>query len=333
MSTKVTFQKILDLLESVGQKYELISSEEYFEKQCKNLWPSLVKLEFKCTICGAKTYKSYNSLLATKNVGICRKCAMNNKGIKGNKDNSKVTYKIYKITSLDTNKSYVGVTSNEVEKRWGNGNGYYKQKQFCSDIIKYGWDRFKKEILSETNDLQESRRLKVYYIKEFNCIYPNGYNVFNGVFNICSSEGEIKNIFQINKDGKIEREWVNISELRSQYSDNVIRSIRTSLFNAKNNRLTMSSGYFWVLGDDLDKYKKEDYQDRYNLNKKYSTNANNANKTVYQYSPNGELIKSYKTKREVEKTNPIFKTSSILKAIQNKKLYKGYFWSYDENFS
>lgn len=33
MSTKVTFQKILNLLESVGQKYELISSEEYFEKQ------------------------------------------------------------------------------------------------------------------------------------------------------------------------------------------------------------------------------------------------------------------------------------------------------------
>ena len=332
MSTKVTFQKILELLNSTEQNYELISTEEYFKEQCKNSWPSLVKLEFKCTMCGAKTYKSYNSLLATKNIGICRECAMNNKSIKENKDNSQIVYKIYKITSLDTNKSYVGVTSLEVEERWASGSGYCKQKQFYSDIIKYGWNRFKKEILSESNDLKESRKLEAYYIKEFNCIYPNGYNIFNGVFNICSSKEGIKNIFQINKNGEIEKEWKNISELKKQYSENMIRSIRTSLFNAKNNELTMSSGYFWVLLEDLDNYKKEDYENHYVLNSKYSFNKNNENKIVYQYSPNGELIKSYKTKREVEKINPIFKKSSILKAIQSKKLYKGYFWSYDKTF-
>ena len=54
---------------------------------------------------------------------------------------------------------------------------------------------------------------------------------------------------------------------------------------------------------------------------------------VYQYSPDGELINSYKTRREIEKTNPIFKKTSILRAIRNKSLYKGYFWSYKENFS
>lgn len=333
MSRKVTYQKIIDFLESTKQEYCLLSTEEYFNEQCKKLWPSLIKLEFRCTMCGAKIYKSYNSLLATKNIGICRKCAANNKSIINNQDDYQIIYKIYKITSLDTNKSYVGVTSLEVEERWVNGNGYYRQKQFYSDIIKYGWDRFKKEILSESNDLQESRRLEAYYIKEFNCVYPNGYNILNGVFNICSSKEGIKNIFQINKDGKIEKEWKNISELSKQYSKNAIRAIRNSLFNAKNNELTMSSGYFWVLLEDLDKYKKEDYENHYALNRKYSFNKNNENKIVYQYSPNGELIASYKTRREIEKINPVFKKSSVLNAIRSKKLYKGYFWSYDGTFS
>ena len=333
MSRKVTYQKIIDFLESTKQKYCLLSTEEYFKEQCKNLWPSLVKLEFKCTMCGDKTYKSYNSLLATKNIGICRKCAVNNKLMTNNKNNCQIIYKIYKITSLDTNKSYVGVTSLEVEERWANGNGYYRQRQFYSDIIKYGWDRFKKEILSESNDLQESRRLEAYYIKEFNCVYPNGYNILNGVFNICSSKEGVKNIFQINKDGKIEKEWENVSELSKQYSKNAIRAIRNSLFNAKNNELTMSSGYFWVLFEDLDKYKKEDYENHYALNRKYSVNKNNENKIVSQYSSNGELITSYKTKREIEKINPIFKKASVLNGIQSKKLYKGYFRYYDGTFS
>lgn len=95
----------------------------------------------------------------------------------------------------------------------------------------------------------------------------------------------------------------------------------------------MCLGYFWVLQEDLNKYQKEDYENHYKSNIKYSINTNNNNKMVYQYSPNGELINSYKTRREVEKTNPIFKKTSILQAIRNKSLYKGYFWSYKENFS
>lgn len=240
---------------------------------------------------------------------------------------------VYKLTCNVNGKIYIGNTKNSLKERTANGKGYRNQPAIYSDILLFGWENFSKEILSVCKTLKESRELEAKFIQEFDCIVPNGYNILKGTFNICSNDWELKNIIQISNSGEIKKKWENISELKKEYCDNTIRSIRIALFNAKNNKLKMCSGYFWVLIEDLNKYKKEDYESHYALNKKYFFNKNNKNKIVYQYSPNGELIKSYKTKREVEKTNPIFKTSSILKAIQNKKLYKGYFWSYDENFS
>ena len=338
---RVTFQRIIDLLDSTGQEYKLISTEEEFNTLCKNIFPSLVKLEFRCVKCGEKTYKSYNSLLTTKNIGVCRKCTMKYGGWQKNSrksgkrskyekhDNEDlIVYKVYKLTSLDTNKSYIGVTSKEVEERWLDGDGYKNQEYFYSDILKYGWDRFSKEVLYQCNEFTESREKEKYYIETYNTVYPNGYNVLKGTSKICDFGKEITNICQIDENGEIVRIWENVFELESKYNTNQIRSIRESLYKSQFGTLSLSKGNFWVLEKYLFQYAKVDFVKTFLKNKKHYNNTNNKNKTVYQYDEFYNLVNCYKTRREASRESPEFKKTSVLSAIRSGKMYKGFYWSY-----
>lgn len=240
-------------------------------------------------------------------------------------------WKIYKITCNINGKSYIGNTRLPLEERWRNGRGYQKQRAIYSDILKYGWDNFTKELLCECNTLKESRKLEAEYIKKFNTIFPNGYNVLRGCFNICDSGEDIKNICQIDKNGELVKIWANSTELKKEYSINQIRTIRSCVFNAQNNKLTLTVNYFWVLEKDFNKYQKEDFVNNYKRHIVCSNYLDNTSKQVFQFSLEGELIKIYKTRREVTKLNPEYKRTSILNAIKNKKPYKGYFWSYTKS--
>ena len=55
-------------------------------------------------------------------------------------------YKIYRHTNIHNGKVYIGITKQDVEKRWQNGHGY-EGTYFGRAINKYGWNGFKHEIL------------------------------------------------------------------------------------------------------------------------------------------------------------------------------------------
>jgi len=85
---------------------------------------------------------------------------------------------VYKITNILNNKSYVGQKFSPVfiDKYWG--SGVYIRKA----IKKYGLENFKREILCwcKTRDELDDREL--YYIKQYNTLSPNGYNLTLNVF-------------------------------------------------------------------------------------------------------------------------------------------------------
>ena len=47
-------------------------------------------------------------------------------------------YIVYQHKNKITNKSYIGITSQEPEQRWKNGNGYINHPKFYPAIQKYG---------------------------------------------------------------------------------------------------------------------------------------------------------------------------------------------------
>lgn len=91
-------------------------------------------------------------------------------------------YTVYLRTNLVNGKQYVGQTVNfRVRNNQFNClKADYANKYIMSDREKYGTDNFKVEILNIVDTREESWELEQKYIKEYNTIYPNGYNRADG---------------------------------------------------------------------------------------------------------------------------------------------------------
>ena len=82
-------------------------------------------------------------------------------------------------------KVYIGQTSQTVENRWRNGYGYFSQKEFYSDIQKYGWDNFEHNILEIVQDQELANEREKYYIELYNARNKEfGYNIALGGSNV-----------------------------------------------------------------------------------------------------------------------------------------------------
>lgn len=85
-------------------------------------------------------------------------------------------FTIYLLTS-PSGKHYVGQTRQSVEARWRNGRGYKSCTLLNKAIQKYGWENFTHEILVICESAELADELEKRYIKEYDCIAPNGYNL------------------------------------------------------------------------------------------------------------------------------------------------------------
>ena len=101
---------------------------------------------------------------------------MNNKEI-----NSKKLWIVYIHINKINDKKYVGITSQEPQKRWVNGFGYYTNKHFSDAIKKYGWDNFEHKIIATNQSFGHACVMERYLIKTYNSNNPEyGYNLSSG---------------------------------------------------------------------------------------------------------------------------------------------------------
>lgn len=89
---------------------------------------------------------------------------------------------IYKITNLINGKSYVGQSKDPTrrwkEHKWDAFNPNCKENSAIHRaFLKYGIDNFQFTIIGWFEDYNEKEKQ---YIKEFNSLYPNGYNLTEG---------------------------------------------------------------------------------------------------------------------------------------------------------
>lgn len=89
-------------------------------------------------------------------------------------------YSIYKLTS-PTGKIYIGSTSRKPEYRWNKGKGYAGNNELSSDIQKYGWEEFQKDVIEKTFDREEAEQREAFWIAFYKSTNPiRGYNIRPG---------------------------------------------------------------------------------------------------------------------------------------------------------
>lgn len=93
-------------------------------------------------------------------------------------------YKVYMHT-VPNGKVYIGVTSQEVDKRWNHGQGYRSNLHFWRAIQKYGWSNIRHEVLFEGLTKEEAFEKEIELISLYESNNPHyGYNHTEGGRNV-----------------------------------------------------------------------------------------------------------------------------------------------------
>jgi len=126
-----------------------------------------------------------------------------------------MSYIIYCHTNLINNKKYIGLTKQEPNTRWQNGNGYKYCRLFYNAIKKYGWSNFKHEIIEDgIETLEQANERETYWISYYHTwagdTECHGYNL---------TEGGSANNVRVTITNGIETIIVTRSELNSKYSN------------------------------------------------------------------------------------------------------------------
>ena len=166
---------------------------------------------------------------------------------------------VYKITNLINGKSYIGITQRDPQIRF-NEHFSNKKELLYKAKEKYEKENFQLEIIEDNIPKEKIDEKERYYIKLYNTLVPNGYNLsIGGISNkSISEEGKqklrkcnlgIRNpkckkyILMINKDtNEILNKFVSTREAaRFLGNENKYRSIAYCL----SGKIKTSQGYFW----------------------------------------------------------------------------------------
>lgn len=89
-------------------------------------------------------------------------------------------YQIY-LHETPNGKIYVGCTSQSLNRRWRNGDGYVRNTAFYADIQKYGWENIRHVVLYKIEDEEQAKREETRLISEYKSSNPMfGYNISDG---------------------------------------------------------------------------------------------------------------------------------------------------------
>lgn len=85
---------------------------------------------------------------------------------------------IYLITHIESGRKYVGQSVN-IKSRWNQHSRGAKNTKLGCAVIKYGWSAFTAEIL-ETCERTDLNSLEQKWVRDHNCLAPNGFNLTTG---------------------------------------------------------------------------------------------------------------------------------------------------------
>jgi len=220
---------------------------------------------------------------------------------------------IYLVTNKINNKKYVGQTlRSDVNERWK----YHKlnDKRYIGQILynaykKYGISNFEYKIICICFD-NDTNKYEKEYIKKFNTLYPNGYNLLTGGDNKTHNEytkkiisDKLKGINHPNYGKKLEEQHVlniknSLKKENNKLENRVIKNPHTELTKLK-------------ISEKLNNYYEK-----------------NAKIKINQYDLSNKLLNTYNSYSDASKKANINRTY-LKKVLNNETLTniaKGFIW-------
>lgn len=273
------------------------------------------------------------------------------------------SYSVYKHTAPN-GKIYIGITSQQPTKRWGNGFNYHNQKYFYSAIEKYGWSNIKHEVLfsaltKEDAELKEIELISLY--KSNNREY--GYNIDNGGKSKGRCSEETKKLISATQKGRIQTQatiqkriksrkgYRHSAETISKISSSnkgkkisfeqieTIRTCRTGTKLSEDTKTKISDGVkkSWTKQrkqkmSEISKGRKgptwsEEQIQWFRDNNRGAKSI--LSKKVGQFDKEGNLIRTFGSAREAGRNG--FTYSGVSAVCRGKKhTHKGFVWKYME---
>jgi hypothetical protein len=229
---------------------------------------------------------------------------------------------VYTYTRLDKNEVfYVGIGSDTKYKRAKNlslRTDYFKKiinkSEYKLDIVFDGlsWDEA---------CLKEIELISLYGRKDLKT--GTLINFTNGGEGRLGSQNRITPVYQIDLEGNILKEWVNIEIICKELSID-----RHNLYAALNNKVLTCSRFIWVYKK---KYNKKHIEGIiYNVNKNKERMKNGLRKSgkIYQYDLNDNLINEFSSIKEASlKTKTRYSCiCACVNNLNNRKIANNFIW-------
>lgn len=139
-----------------------------------------------------------------------------------------------------SNKRYIGITSKDLEERFGSNGCLYRNQIFGRAIKKYGWDSIKHVVVAQNITKEEAKKLEIELIAKYDTTNPkHGYNRSIGgdipvIFGQHHSEETKRKISGSNSGKEIS------SETRKKISDSVKQLWQTGTYQEKQHNKVIS---------------------------------------------------------------------------------------------
>lgn len=263
---------------------------------------------------------------------------------------------IYKITNNINNKVYIGQTKNSVNRRWTEHKRDSKKNN--NDFVlyramrKYGFDNFIVETIEFDVPLDKLNEREVYWIK-----FYDSFNSEKG-YNLTSGGGQNTKISDSTKEkhrqnalmgitghkhlpteevyNKEVREKISKGNKGKKMSEESKRKLSESLKGKKcsqksiNLLIERNKNRVWTeeqrkkISDSMKRHLSD--KNNHNFYHKYGEESP-YHVCVLQYDYNRNFVKKFNSKKEVLEYLELKGHNGLNKAIKNKTLYKGYYWS------
>lgn len=214
-------------------------------------------------------------------------------------------YTIYLRTNLVNNKCYVGQTSNlkRREMEWNYLKQTYANDYISNDREKYGFDAWVVKVLAECDNRENAWNLEQKFIKDYNTIWPNGYNLSEGG---AGSKG---------------------CKLSDETKQKISEALKGKHLSEETKRKISEGNKGKIVSEETKKKLEESVRNSQKAKEQRKKLFKTLAKQVYQYTLDGELVKIWSSISEAGRNGYNFKNISAC-CRGKRKTANGYIWSY-----